>query len=201
MTTVRSVGMSFAGLEKTQSVNGGGGSSRRILAVNTEFINELRGKQNLPPLPPETLKLRPREIKNLIVAEDDPDQAEITGLLVSCLITELSDREAKVQNLREIGNKPLPTDRFNIILAITQPEIVRVPEFVLSHDIGLTVTDFNMPGLTGEQVAASLRQHNYNGFLIGMTGVSGNMNRFYRANVDLALMKPLSRDFWLNLFS
>jgi CheY-like chemotaxis protein len=192
--------MSFAAPEKTQGVNGGGGSSRRILTVNADFINELRGRQNLPPLPPETLELRPKEIKNLIFAEDDPDQAEITGSLVSYLITELSGREAMVQNLREIGNKPLPTDRFNIILAITQSEIVKVPEFVLSNDIGLTVTDFNMPGLTGEQVATSLRGQNYNGFCIGMTGVSSNIKQFYRANVDLALMKPLSRDFWLNLF-
>ncbi|MFC1495906.1 response regulator [Candidatus Margulisiibacteriota bacterium] len=70
----------------------------------------------------------------------------------------------------------------------------------LKTQFDLLITDYEMPGMNGDEVIRKYKESGQGGLIIGHSGDSDNLDFFYKAGADLAGVKPLSVSFWKKIF-
>ncbi|MBI5701882.1 response regulator [Candidatus Saganbacteria bacterium] len=184
-------------------VSSGGSLPPRILRLNLAHINALRGTR-----PAILAQDRPQEIRKIAIVDDE---AMIAWLLTRSLRRNLLSLGANIQEALFTGEIPMVEDGNTLILSTNiselsdierRAEILKVPEVLVAQNVDILFTDFNMPGLTGEQIVRAIREQGSRGIIVGLTGQPHeNTEPFYAAGADLVLEKPFNIKDILNLFN
>lgn len=185
-------------------ISGSGGSQPpRILRPNLAHLNSLRGS-----MPAILAQDRPLEIRRIAIVDDEP---AIARLLVRSLKFNLSRSGVNIREALITGDIPQLEEGHTLIMSTNiselpyadrRAEIIKVPDVLLSQGVDILFTDFNMPGLTGEQIVQDIRGRGYKGIIVGLTGrPNDNTKPFYDAGADLVLDKPFNINHIFNLFA
>jgi len=182
-------------------VGGGGGIlPARFIKPNLALINRLRIEAKLEII---EAALRPTEIRNVAFIDDEPGTTKVLSRLVGLHIRNLTKKEIGKFNPNEISPIHLAEDKFNICTGNSTEEIIAVQDLILNPEakIDLLITDFDMGGISGREVAKYLRAKGCEIFIIGLTGGgSSNIEALYQAGADLVYNKPFENEKITGLF-
>lgn len=151
----------------------GEGSGATIsCTVNVNLINRFRTNAGQPPLSENRIRqLKELRPSTLWIIDDEPSVAEVL---------------ARLFDKKSIKSTVLTPDEFQKLIQTN----AALPDVV--------ITDFNLlPDMNGEQVIKTLKNKNWIGLVIGMSGGgSRNLTAFWDAGADVAFGKPVPQAFF-----